>query len=173
MSCISTTKKWKKAYDDRATASDDTHDVQTDGDDGCDKKSPPTQSCYGNLSQQMDAMMQIMLRTEEKCNRLESKCNSLENIVKQVDSKIDSLDAKMDKKFKQHGYHSLLAMNHSWKYSAPVYSEREWVEQIEKHGYDDDEAIYLSETSDKLREATERMRRGEFPTCDVRVRGSM
>jgi hypothetical protein len=65
MSGISPTKK-RKANDGRATASDDTsHDVQTDG-DSSDEKSPPTQSCYRNLSQQMDTMMQIMLRMEEK-----------------------------------------------------------------------------------------------------------
>jgi hypothetical protein len=170
MSGISTTKK-RKANDSRVTASDDdTHDVQI-GDEGCDDhQSPSAQTCYGNFSQQIDTMMQIMLRMEEKCNRLEAKCDSLENIVKHVDSKVDSLDAKIDKKFKQHGYHSLLAMNHSWKYSAPVYSEREWMEKLEEC-YDHDEAEYLSETSEKLREATEKMRRGEFPTCDVRVRG--
>lgn len=94
MSGIKPTKK-RKAKDGRATtAPDDTsHGVQID-DDGCDKKSPSTQSCSGNLSQQMDTMMQIMLRMEDKCNRLEAKCNSLENIVKE---QVDLLDVKIDK----------------------------------------------------------------------------
>ena len=90
---ISPTKK-RKAHDGRITASgEDTHDVQTNG-GGCDKKS------YGNLSQQMDTMMQIMLRMEEKCNRLEDKCNSLENRLESnsqsMKEQVDSLHAKID-----------------------------------------------------------------------------
>jgi hypothetical protein len=130
----------------------------------------------------MDAMMQIMLRMEEKCNRLEAKCDSLENILKeQVESlhtkidetakqqhhsletilkeQVDSLDAKIDKKFKQHEYNNMLAGNQSWEYSARVYPFETWMEE----GCDGDEAEYLSETSDNLREITESLRRGKFP----------
>jgi hypothetical protein len=71
MSDNSSTKK-RKANDSRVTASDDTYHEQID-DDGCDDhQSPSARSCSGNLSQQMDTMMQIMLRMEEKCNRLEA-----------------------------------------------------------------------------------------------------
>src|SRR5210317_973543 len=99
MSGISRTKK-RKASDGRITASgDDTHDVQTNG-GGCDKKSPPTQSCNGNLSQ-LDRMEKIMLRMEEKCNRLEAKCDSLENIVKE---QVESLHTKIDGTVKQNKF---------------------------------------------------------------------
>ena len=70
-------------------ASNTQHDVDISY---CDGSS--AQSCYGNLSQQMDTMMQIMLRMEEKCNRLEDKCNSLENIVRE---QADLLHTKIDK----------------------------------------------------------------------------
>jgi hypothetical protein len=173
MSGISPTKK-RKANDGRATASDDTsHDVETNGGD-CDEKSPPTQSCYGNLSQQMDAMMQIMLRMEEKCNRLEAKCNSLENIVKE---QVESLDAKIDKKFKQHEYNDMLVRNDSWKYPAllhPVeYPLSRFEYLTENLGFDEDEADYLIDTGDVLREATGKMRQGKFPSqpSDSRGRG--
>src|SRR5210317_2612603 len=95
---MSGTTKKRKANDGRATPSDDTHDVQSNG-GGCDDhQSPSARSCGGNLSQQMDAMMQIMLRMEEKCNRLEAKCDSLENIVKE---QVESLHMKIDGTVKQ------------------------------------------------------------------------
>jgi hypothetical protein len=152
----------------------------------------------GNLSQQMDAMMQIMLRMEEKCNRLEAKCNSLENIVKeQVESlhtkidgtvkqqhnslenilerntqsikeQVDSLGSKIDNKFKQNEYNSMILKNQSWKYSAPVRSMEHWMNEYENDNID---AKYLSETSNKLREMTESLRRGKFPNKDYKMKG--
>lgn len=184
MSSSSPTKK-RKANDGRATASDDTnHDhLQINGGGGGsgtlsswlgyyfsgrqDISAPPPASCNDNLSQKMDRMEQIMLRMEEKCNRLEAKCSSLENILEMnsqlmkehVDSKIDSLDAKIDQKFKQHEYNDMIQKNQSWKYSAPVHSKDELIDA----GFEINCADYLSKASDVLREATEKMRSGEFP----------
>ena len=133
-------------------ASNTHHDVENSG--------SSAQSCGTNLSQQMDAMMQIMLRMEEKCNRLEAKCNSLENIVKE---QADLLDVKIDKKFKQHEYNDMLVRNQSWKYSVDVLSVDEWVNVAD---LTEDEAANISEDSKRLRKATEKLRRGEFPRVD-------
>jgi hypothetical protein len=184
MSSSSPTKK-RKANDGRATASDDTnHDhLRINGGGGSGtlsswlgyyfsgrrgKSAPPPASCNENLSQKMDRMEQIMLRMEEKCNRLEAKCNSLENSLKEhVDSKIgeaiDSLDAKIDQKFKQHAYNDMIQKNQSWEYSAPVHSVDYYLGLLDTL----DDAEYVSEASEILREATEKMRRGEFPDDSI------
>jgi hypothetical protein len=89
---------------------------------------------------------------------------------------VDSLDAKIDKKFKQHEYNDMLVRNQSWKYPALVHTVAEsrsfeyWTENL---GFNDDEAEYLIDTGDMLREAAEKMRQGEFPSqpSDSRGRG--
>jgi hypothetical protein len=99
----------------------------------------------GEHLSQMDRMEKIMLRMEEKCSMLEDKCSSLEKLLVKVETKFE--------------YHEMLIKNQSWKYSAPVHSLDYWL----NNGYDEDEADYLSDQSEQLKNATISMRRGEFP----------
>jgi hypothetical protein len=92
------------------------------------------------------------------CEKLEAKCNKLEHML---ETKTNSIKEHVDSKFdRQHEYNSMLVKNQSWKYSTPVYSEVHW----ENNGYDADVARYLTESSDCLKELTEKMRQGEFPS---------
>ncbi|KAL7454337.1 hypothetical protein ACHAWC_006938 [Mediolabrus comicus] len=141
-----------------------------------------------NLSQKMDRMMQIMMGMKEKldnisslerrCEHLEAKCSTLENILENntqsmkehVDSKItkineatDSLHAKIDQIIKRQEYNDMLVKNQSWKYLVDVLSVDEWVNVAD---LTEDEAANISEDSKRLREATEKLRRGEFPRVD-------
>ena len=127
-------------------------------------------TCGGEkLTQKLDAMMQMMSRMEERCCRLEAECNSLKTMLDIKTQKIEnmleintnSIKEHVDSKFvKQHEYNSMLLRNHSWKYSAPVYSEEHWIE----NGYNQDEARYLTPSSECLKDFTEKMRKGEFPS---------
>ena len=136
---------------------------------------------------------------ERRCEQLEKKCSSLETMLestkKHIDKKIDSLDFDLDQKcdsladrlvakvdaaheqeaakaLKRHEYNEMLIKNQGWDYSVPVLS----VDDFIHNGYSVDEAEYLSEAANELKDATTRMRRGEF-TCyiggnDVYVRMS-
>ena len=138
-----------------------------------------------NLSQKMDRMMQIMMEMKEKldninslerrCEQLEMKCSILENILENnmqsmkehVDSKIneatDSLHVKIDQTIKRQEYNDMLVKNQSWKNSFSVLSVDEWVNAVQ---ITEDEAANLSKDSERLWEATEKLRRGEFPKVD-------
>ena len=125
-------------------------------------------TCGGeNLTHKMDAMMQIMLRmeerqltTESRCERLESKCNKLEHMLEiKTNSMKEHVDSKFDSLVRHHEYNSMIGRNQTWKYSVPVHSDEHW----ENNGYDEDVAEYLSERSNCLKRMSEKMRRGEFP----------
>ena len=167
MSDNSPTKKKRKANDGRATVPDSSS--HSTGGGGLfsswlgyfsgrrDEITQTTTSDGENLSQKMDAMMQIMIRMEEKCSRLETKCSKLEHIL---ETKMEQDESKFDSLAKHHEYNTMLVKNQSWKYSTPVHSFDHWTDDI---GYNGDVAQYLAENSDYLKDSTEFLRRGEFP----------
>ena len=121
-------------------------------------------TCGGeNLTQKMDAMMQMMSRMEEKlttvsslerrCENLEAKCSKLENALGDMKEHIGS---KIDR---QHEYNNMLVRNQSWKYPAQLHTQGYWMND----GHDDDVASYLSDSSECLKDLTEKLRQGEFP----------
>jgi hypothetical protein len=114
-------------------------------------------TCGGeNLTQKMDAMMQIMIRmeerqlaTESRCERLESKCSVLEHLLGDM----------KECQLRQFEYNNMLVKNQSWKYSPPVHSQANYWED----GHDGDVAEYLADRCGALKGYTEKMRKGEFP----------
>jgi hypothetical protein len=177
MSNDSPTTKKRKANDGQATVPDSNH--HSGGflssllgyfSSGQRDDTPPTASttCGGeNLTQKMDAMMQMMSRMEKRqlasmgslerrCENLEDKCSSLEHML---ETKMEHVDSKFDSLVRHHEYNSMIGKNQSWKYSVPVISAEYWIND----GADDDVAQYLAESSGELKEYSEKMRRGEFP----------
>ncbi len=170
--------KRRKANDGRAAEPGAQQHVNTNNNNTNDGGSE-------NLSQKMDRMMQIVMGMKEKldnisslerrCEQLEVKCSTLENILENnmqsmkehVDSKIneatDSLHVKIDQTIKRQEYNDMLVRNQKWKYSADILSVDEWVNVAD---LTEDEAANISEDSKRLREATEKLRRGEFPRVD-------
>ncbi len=159
----SPTKK-RKTNGDRATVPDGGGDSHLTS--GLGRGTAPTASTCGgeNLTQKMDAMMQMMSRMEERqlanmsslerqCENLQAECNSLKNMVGSLK---ELVDCKFDK---QNEYNSMLGGNRSWKYPVPVHSAEYW----EDNGYDEDVATFLTKRSRALKDSTEKMRRGEFP----------
>ncbi|KAL7457963.1 hypothetical protein ACHAWC_009974 [Mediolabrus comicus] len=178
MSDNSPTMKKRKANDGRATVPGNSSSHSGGGGGeitsrlGRDDQTTPTASttCGSseNLTQKMDAMMQMMSRMEEKltavsslesrCERLEAKCSVLERML---EMKTNSIKEHVDSKFdKQNKYNKMLVRNQGWKYSTPVHSAEYW----ETNGFDSDVAEYLSESSEELKQFSEKMRRGEFPS---------
>ncbi len=131
-----------------------------------DGTSPTAQSTCGgeNLTQKLDAMMQMMSRMEEKLttvSSLERRCENLEAECSSLKTMLGSLKDHVDSKFdKQNEYNNMLVRNQSWKYSPPVRSFEHW----EADGYDGDTAEYLAEGSEGLKRMSEKMRRGGFPS---------
>ena len=128
-----------------------------------------------NKISQLDRMEQVMMRMEEKlttvsslesrCENLEAKCSKLEDLL---EAKCSSLETKLattshatqDHMDRSLRYHEMRILNQKWKYSAPVYSRYELMDA----DYNVREAEYIIETSKKLKQSTEAMRRGDFPT---------
>jgi hypothetical protein len=127
----------------------------------------PTASstCGGeNLTQKMDAMMQMMIRMEERCCRLEAECSSLKAMLDTKTNAVkEHVDCKIDSLVRHHEYNNMLVKNQSWKYKTPVHSAEYW----EDNGYDEDVAEYLADGSEPLKNSTEKLRRGEFPDYSV------
>mmetsp|Transcript_18720 Transcript_18720/g.37757 ORF Transcript_18720/g.37757 Transcript_18720/m.37757 type:complete len:558 (+) Transcript_18720:46-1719(+) len=128
----------------------------------------------------MDKMEQIMIRMEEKlatvsslesrCEQLEAKCSSLENILEstsqstkghmnRLETKVDSVHVKLDRSLNFHEYNEMLVKNQVWGYSADI----DTADNLVSNGYTDDEAEYVAETSEELRDITLQLRRGVFP----------
>ena len=140
----SPTTKTGEANDGRATVPDSAHSGGGGG--GLTSRlghvTRPTASttiCGGeNLTQKMDAMMQMMSRMEEKlttverrCKNLEADCSSLHDILF---SKIKRDDSNIVSLVRHHEYNNMLVRNQGWKYSTPVHSEEYW----EDNGYNVD-----------------------------------
>ena len=144
-----------------------------------------------NNTSQLDRMEQIMMRMEEKlatvesrCEQLEAKCSSLENMLEstsnkidcshlhleqkcnslenKLETKVDTIQVTLERSLKRHEYNEMLIKNQSWEHSAAVYSEDELID----NGYTYDEASYLAETAEELKDMTTKMRRGEFPSVN-------
>ena len=151
-------RKKRKANDGGRAATDGAHDVSTG-------------------TSQLDRMENIMVRVEEKlatvsslesrCEQLGKKCSSLENMLESVlqstkeqtegsATTLKSMKEHIDKKLK---YHEMLIQNQKWEYSARVRTKNE----LERWGYEADDAAHIYETSQNLKESTEAMRRGKFP----------
>jgi hypothetical protein len=135
-----------------------------------------------NISQ-LDRMEDIMMRVEEKlatvsslesrCEELERKCSSLENKLERkcssFENKLESmsqstreLQEHIDKTLK---YHEMMIRNQNWKYSAPVFTMDELLDD-----FYDDAAEYIHRTSQLLKMSTVAMRKGDFP-CDSVEKG--
>jgi hypothetical protein len=121
-------------------------------------------TCGGENLTQMDTVVQIMRRMEERqlasmsslerrCENLEAECCSLKNMLGSLKEHVDS---KFDK---QNEYNSMIVKNQSWKYSTPIYSAEYW----ENNGCDEDVATYLSDSSACMKRFTEKLRRGDLP----------
>ena len=147
-----------------------------------------------SIHQSLSQMNATMMRMEEKlasvnslerrCEELERKCSSLENMLESTkkhvdnffDQKCDSLairlEAKVDlvhkqeevKALKRHEFSKMLIKNLSWEYSAALPSVDD---MINNNYYSVEEATYLAETAEELKDMTTSMRRGEFP-CKLR-----
>ncbi len=135
---------------------------QRDG--GASSESPRDE----NISQ-LDRMEDIMMRVEEKlatvsslesrCEELEKKCSSLENKLESTSQSTREHQEHIDKTLK---YHEMMIRNQNWKYSAPVFTMDELLDD-----FYDDAADYIHRTSQSLKTSTVAMRRGDFPDTDV------
>ena len=192
MSDNSPTTKKRKANDGRATVPDGGSGGLFSSwlgyfSAGRRDDTPPTAqstTCGGseNLTQKMDAMMQMMSRMEERqlanmravgslerrCENLEAECSSLKDMLKtkmeQDDSKFDSLvrhhlfnntKAIDEIIVRQFEYNNMLVKNQSWEYSTPVQSAEYW----QNNGYDEDVAEYLADCSECLEKCSIALRR--------------
>ena len=153
-------------------------------------------SIHQSLSQMNATMMRMEEKLasvnslERRCEELERKCSSLENVLestskateKHIDKRYFDLDRKCDslairledkvdnvhkqeevKALKRHEFSKMLIKNLSWEYSAALPS----VDDMINNYYTDEEATYLAETAEELKDMTTSMRRGEFP-CKLR-----
>ena len=79
---------------------------------------------------------------------------------------VDSLHAKIDVTVNQNEYNNMLMRNQNWEYPALVHTAGYWMN--DGYGYEENEVEYLSKTSERLKEVTESLRRGEFPDNEFR-----
>ena len=179
---ISPAKK-RKANDGHAAATDGAHDVSngTTNDGGgflsswfgyfsgrsdvASSGSPSNENLLHQTLSKMDKMEEIMMRMEEKMSRMEEKLatvGSVESRCEQLERKCSSLETileqEADKALKRHEYNEMLIKNQNWKYSVRVPT----ADDLVFNGYTEEEAEYLSETAKELKDATTKMRRGEF-----------
>ncbi len=140
-----------------------------------DETSPGPPQDESNTSQ-LDRMENIMMRVEDKlatvsslesrCEKLEEKCSKLEDMLEAKCSSLEletklattsqSMKDHMDRSLR---YNEMLILNQKWKYSARVYTRNELI----RANYETDEADYIYETCQYLKNDTEAMRRGDFP----------
>ncbi len=178
MSDDSSPTKKRKANDGRATVSGSTSHDGGGSRDGT--TSTVSTTCGGeNLAQKMDTMMQMMSRMEERCCRLEAECVSLKNTLNNLsqssrqqsqitDVKNEVLHNKLVRNMTgQHHYSNMLIRNQSWKYTTPVDS----VYSLDIDGFTEEVAQYISTKSACLKDLTEQMMDGDFPTHDNNKRG--
>ena len=135
-------------------------------------------SIHHSLSQVNTTMMRMeekMTRIESRCELLERKCSSLENMLEStkehIDQKCDSIADRLetkvdavqkeetDKSQKRQEFNEMLMKNQSsWRFNAGVWSAGDLIHD----GYTAEEAEYLSRAAEELKDATTKMRRGEF-----------
>ena len=142
------------------------------------------------MMMRMEEKLATVSRLESKCEQLEKKCSSLENMLestskatkehietklfdldRKCDSLGDRLEAKVDslhkqeadKALKRHEYNAMLIKNQSREYPVPLPSEHDFI----RHGYTVDEAEYLSDSAEELKDCTTLLRRGEFSYADI------
>ena len=136
------------------------------------------------MMMRMEERLSTVSRLESKCEQLERKCSSLENMLEssskatkehidkryfdldlkcdsladRLETKVDAVHKQADKALKHHEFNEMILKNQSWKYSADELSE----DYLEQSGYSQDEAEFLVDAAKELKDATTKMRRGEF-----------
>jgi uncharacterized coiled-coil protein SlyX len=142
------------------------------------------------IMMRMEEKLATVSSLERRCEQLEAKCSSLEKILETTsqsmkdhfDNKMDSLyrnmeqkcdtlinrleatadsvHVKVDRSLKFHEYNEMLIKNQSWEYSATVETIDELLYDKD---YSEDEARYIADSAEDLKQMTLQMRRGDFP----------
>jgi hypothetical protein len=155
------------------------------------------------IMMRMEEKLAHMSSLESRCEQLEAKCSSLEHkletaaqsvkdhfdskieslhlhleqkcdsLVNRLETNVDSVHEKVDKSLKFHEYNKMLIKNQSWEYSAAVIEKDDWLFDTDYSEDEADEAEYLADTAEDLKQLTLKMRRGGFPHENLHEREGM
>ena len=167
-------------------------DESSSGSPSYEKSIHQSLSQINTTMMRMEEKLATVGSLESRCEQLEKKCSSLENMLEStkkhidkkfehIDKKFDSLHSDLDRKcgslaerleakvdavhkveadkaLKRHEYNDMMYKNQSWEYSAPALSRYDLLSDGYTHG----EVEFLDEAAKSLKNATTKMRQGEF-----------